>query len=184
MAEHEPCIGASDEWYTPPDHFAAFGITFALDPCSPGAGHWVPAHRVFTKADDGLNRDWGRGHVFMNSPFGGRHGHVPWLRKFVAHGDGIAIVRAYTSSDWWHEIVAPAAQTLVFPRGKTKFVRGVEMQSASRKGDVTIHPAGSIGTSPGHGIALIGMGDVCNAALARCGLGWFIDQRAALMAAR
>jgi predicted RNA methylase len=36
------------------------------------------------------------GTVFMNPPFGRRNGHVPWLRKFLAHGDGIAIVRAYT----------------------------------------------------------------------------------------
>src|SRR5258708_600967 len=99
MAEHEPSIGASDEWYTPRYYFEALNISFDLDPCSPGGGHWVPAHHVFTKADDGLNQDWGRGSVFMNPPFGGRHGQVPWLRKFLSHGDGIAIVRAYTSSD-------------------------------------------------------------------------------------
>jgi hypothetical protein len=31
----------------------------------------------------------------MNPPFGSRNGHVPWLRKFLDHGNGIAIVRAY-----------------------------------------------------------------------------------------
>lgn len=177
MAEHEPCTGASDDWYTPPAYFAALGLTFALDPCSPGPGHWVPARRVFTIKDNGLGKDWGAGSVFMNSPFGGRHGHLPWLRKFFAHGDGIAIVRAYTSADWWHELVAPSAETLLFPRGKTQFVRGTDMRSVSRKGEETLHPAGSIGTSPGHGVVLLGMGEVCNAALKRCGLGWFVDQR-------
>ncbi|UCL89307.1 DUF1073 domain-containing protein [Pseudomonas sp. HS-18] len=39
----------------------------------------------------------------MNPPFGGRNGHVPWLEKFLAHGNGIAIVRAYTSAAWFHE---------------------------------------------------------------------------------
>ena len=59
MAEHEPSIGASDDWYTPPFIFAALGLTFDLDPCSPGPDHWVPARRVFTRADDGLAQAWG-----------------------------------------------------------------------------------------------------------------------------
>jgi hypothetical protein len=161
MAEHEPSIGASDDWYTPPEIFSALGITFDLDPCSPGEGHWVPARRVFTKADDGLAQPW-TGIVFMNPPFGGRHGHVPWLVKFLHHGDGIAIVRAYTSAGWFHELV-PKADSMLFPRGKTKFIR----------------PDGSVGSSPGHGIVLLGMGDLCNEALEGCGLGIFVDLRAA-----
>jgi hypothetical protein len=36
MAEHENSIGESDEWYTPPEIFDALGLTFDLDPCSPG----------------------------------------------------------------------------------------------------------------------------------------------------
>jgi hypothetical protein len=74
MAEHENCIGETDEWYTPPEIFSALGLTFDLDPCSPGPGHWVPARRVYTAADEGLNQSW-QGTVFMNAPFGGRNGH-------------------------------------------------------------------------------------------------------------
>lgn len=85
MAEHEPCIGQSDDWYTPPDMLKALGERYDLDPCSPGAEHWVPADRVFTISDDGLAQPWD-GFVFMNPPFGGRNGHVPWLEKFLAHG--------------------------------------------------------------------------------------------------
>jgi hypothetical protein len=58
MAEHEPCIGQSDDWYTPPEIFEALGLTFDLDPCSPGPGHWVPARDIYTKADDGLKQPW------------------------------------------------------------------------------------------------------------------------------
>ena len=159
MAEHEPSIGASDEWYTPRDVFDALRLKFSLDPCSPGAGHWVPAVRIFTKADDGLAQPW-FGIVFMNPPFGGRNGHVPWLRKFLAHGNGIAVVRAYTSSEWFHRY-ALKAETMVFPRGKTKFVRA----------------NGSIGKAPGHGIVLLGMGEQANRALAQSGLGWYVDLR-------
>lgn len=161
MAEHETCIGASDEWFTPREIFAALKLEFDLDPCSPGAGHWVPARRVFTKLDDGLTQPWPRGDlVFMNPPFGGRNGHVPWLVKFLAHGNGIAIVRAYTSSGWFHDH-AVKAETMLFPRGKTQFVR----------------PDGSIGKAPGHGVVLLGMGAKANRALEQSGLGLFIKLR-------
>lgn len=154
MAEHEPCIGKSDDWYTPREIFDALGLTFDLDPCSPGAGHWVPAINIYTKEEDGLSQDW-FGLVFVNPPFGGRNGHVPWLRKFLEHGNGVAIVRAYTSSAWFHQW-AVKAEMMLFPKGKTKFVR----------------PDGSIGRAPGHGVVLLGMGPTANAALARSGLGW------------
>jgi hypothetical protein len=153
MAEHESSIGATDEWYTPPAIFKALGMTFDLDPCSPGRDHWVPAKQIYTKEDDGLKRPW-YGTVFMNPPFGGRNGHVPWLRKFVDHADGIAIVRAYTSSGWWHDW-APEVDVILFPKGKTKFVR----------------PDGSIGRAPGHGVALMGMGPNSVCALERSNLG-------------
>jgi hypothetical protein len=164
MAEHEPCIGASDDWYTPPEIFAALKLQFDLDPCSPGAGHWVPARKVFTKADDGLRQPW-RGLVFMNPPFGGRRGHLPWLTRFFDHANGIAIVRAYTPSDWWHYMVAPRAEAMLFPKGKTKFIR----------------PDGSVGKSPGHGVALLGMGDVAIDALRDSDLGQFIPLKRLLV---
>jgi hypothetical protein len=158
MAEHEPSIGQSDDWYTPREIFAALGLTFDLDPCSPGAGHWVPAHKVYTKADDGLALPWS-GLVFMNPPFGGRNGHVPWLVRFFEHKAGVAVVRAYTSSSWWHELM-PRAEGILFPRGKTKFVR----------------PDGSVGKSPGHGVVLVGMGSTACRALERSDLGMFWDR--------
>lgn len=165
MGEHEPSIGQSDDWYTPPEIFGALGLTFDLDPCSPGDTHWVPARCCYTKDDDGLMQPWS-GRVFVNPPFGGRYGHLPWLSRFLDHGNGVAIVRAYTSSDWWHYTLVPRAQGLLFPKGKTKFIR----------------PDGSIGKAPGHGVVLIGMGEECVRALRRAsGLlpGWFVDNGAA-----
>jgi DNA N-6-adenine-methyltransferase (Dam) len=156
MAEHEPSIGMTSEWFTPPEIFSALGLEFDLDPCSPGPGHWVPARKIYTVGDDGLAQPW-EGLVFVNPPFGGRNGHVPWLRKFLDHGNGIAIVRAYTSSAWFTEH-AVQADLMLFPRGKTKFIR----------------PDGSIGRAPGHGVVLLGMGDVACEALRRSGLGWWV----------
>lgn len=159
MAEHEPSTGQSDDWYTPPFIFAALGLRFDLDPCSPGPDHWVPAQRVFTKQDDGLAQPW-QGLVWMNPPFGGRHGHVPWLRRFLDHAHGVALVRAYTSAGWFHDL-ALRADAMLFPRGKTKFIR----------------PDGSVGGSPGHGVVLLGMGAEAVQALRRSGLGFFVDRR-------
>jgi len=155
MAEHEFCIGETSEWFTPPQLFEALGIRFDLDPCSPGPGHWVPAKAIYTKNDDGLSQPW-FGRVFMNPPFGGRHDHLPWLDKFINHRDGIGIVRAYTSSAWWHDYI-PRVDAVLFPRGKTQFVR----------------PDGSIGKAPGHGVALIAMGKFCCRALKNSNLGMY-----------
>jgi hypothetical protein len=102
-----------------------------------------------------------RGLVFMNPPFGGRNGHVPWLRKFFAHGNGVAIVRAYTSSAWWHAEMHKA-ELILFPKGKTKFIR----------------PDGSIGKCPGHGIVLVGAGAAACEALLKSKLGMIWDRRA------
>ena len=100
MAEHEPCIGATSDWYTPPEIFEALGLVFDLDPCSPGLGLcFVPARRIYTEADDGLRQPW-FGTVWLNPPFGGRRGQVPWLRKFFAYGNGIALCAARTSSSF------------------------------------------------------------------------------------
>jgi hypothetical protein len=159
MAEHEYSVGESDEWYTPPEIFEAINLVFDLDPCSPGKDHWVPARNVFTINDDGLTRTW-NGLVFMNPPFGKRNGHVPWLVKFLNHGNGIAIVRSYTSSGWWHDHMH-RADSLLWPRGKTKFIRA----------------DGTIGRAPGHGIVLIGMGNISCCALHKSGLGMFWDRR-------
>jgi hypothetical protein len=53
MAEHEPSVGMSDDWFTPPEIFAALGLRFDLDPCSPGPDHWVPAARSTPKPTTG-----------------------------------------------------------------------------------------------------------------------------------
>jgi DNA N-6-adenine-methyltransferase (Dam) len=160
---HEPSIGKTSDWYTPKSIFDGLNLSFDLDPAHPGFGSpycVVPARRIFTIDHDGLRQPW-HGLTFMNPPYGGRCEHVPWLRKFLDHGNGIAIVRAYTSSGWFHEHVVPRAETLCFPNGKTKFVR----------------PDGSIGEEPGHGVVLIGMGEIANTALERSGLGFFVRVR-------
>jgi DNA N-6-adenine-methyltransferase Dam len=169
MAEHEPSIGMSDDWFTPREYFEALGLTFDLDVASPGPGHWVPARKIYTKADDGLAQPW-HGFVFCNPPYGGRRGHVPWLVRFLDHGSGIGVFRAYTSADWFHEHIVPRAELLCFPKGKTKFIK----------------PTGEVGKQPGHGTVLLGMGAVACEALRRSGLGFCatIERSATVMTGR
>lgn len=150
----------TDEWYTPPEIFEALDLVFDLDPCSSGRDY-VPARVRFTKADDGLSKEW-FGLVWCNMPFGGRNGQVPWLRKFFAHRSGIALATARTSSEWFHHF-APQADALLFPKGKTKFIR----------------PDGTPGPSPWSGVVLMACGQPSVDALRQSGIGLFLPTLAA-----
>lgn len=112
MALHESCVGATSEWYTPPRIFDLLGCTFDCDVAHPGLAivNWIPAREIITCGS--LERAWA-GFVWMNAPFGARNGLVPWLEKFVAHGNGIALVPDRTSAPWW-QWVAPKAELILF----------------------------------------------------------------------
>lgn len=140
MSIWEASIAATDEWYTPRYIFDALGETFDLDVSAPeGGGPHVPAREWISK--DSLSCEW-RGFVWMNPPFGGRNGLVPWLDKFFAHGNGIALTPDRTSAPWWQDANRRADATL-FIAGKVRFIR----------------PDGSEGKSPGNGTTLFAAGD-------------------------
>lgn len=151
MAAHEKA-GQSDEWYTPPWIFKALGCRFDLDVSSPGqhVTPWVPAKRFLTA--DSLSQEW-RGMVWMNPPFGGRNAVLPWVRKFVAHRNGIALMPNRTGAEWWHHW-AHGCDVLLFVQGKIRFLR----------------PDGSEGRSPGYGNVLGAAGKVASRVLAFAGI--------------
>lgn len=140
MALHEQSVGATDEWYTPPHIFDALGTRFDLDVASPGQEitPWIPAS-AFLKAGS-LGAPWD-GFVWMNPPFGGRNALVPWLDKFLSHGDGIALVPDRTSAPWWQRF-APRMDLILFVAKKIKFI-GVN---------------GKPGNSPAQGTCLMASG--------------------------
>lgn len=147
----------SDEWYTPRYIFDAMGVEFDLDVAAPisGAPH-VPAKSWHALPQDSLALPW-YGFVWMNPPFGGRNGLVPWMDKFFTHGNGIALTPDRTSAPWWQEANNKADATL-FISGKVKFER----------------PDGTLGKSPSTGTTLFASGALaCNALLnaKRAGLG-------------
>lgn len=145
---HWETSGASDEWWTPAFVFDALGETFDLDVAAPASGGLVPARQRFSQIDDGLRCNW-RKFIWMNAPFGGRNGLVPWLDKFFAHGNGIALTPDRTSAPWFQDAWGKA-DAVLFTR-KIRFLR----------------PDGSEGKSPSNGTALFASGERAVAALRR-----------------
>ncbi len=146
--------GKSDEWYTPKHVFDALECAFDLDVAAPATLTSVPARRFLTA--NSLESPWD-GFVWMNPPFGGRNGLVPWLEKFFDHGDGVALVPDRTSAPWFQEAWQQADAVLFTP--KLKFVRS----------------DGSLGKSPSNGTALMAAGirgreALCRAAANRLGV--------------
>ena len=152
MALHEQCVGATSEWYTPPHVFGALGCQFDTDVASPGGEitPWIPAVDFITA--DSLCRAW-RGFIWMNPPFGLRNGISPWLEKFFAHGNGIALTPDRTSAPWW-QTFAPLAQAILFVAPKLKFI-GAD---------------GRPGRSPAQGTCLMAVGEPAVGALNRATL--------------
>jgi len=157
MALHEQSVGASQEWYTPPHVFKALGVTFDMDVATTNPPvPWVPASRHLWS--DSLAQGW-FGFVWMNPPFGGRNGLVPWLDKFFKHGNGIALVPDRTSAPWW-QTFAPKADGILFISPKLKFIGA----------------NGQPGNSPAQGTTLMAAGTKASRALlhaAEKGLGLF-----------
>lgn len=145
---HWETSGASDEWYTPQAVFDALGCYFTMDVAHPDSRDVcrVPAHEVISR--DSLSRDW-RGLVWMNPPFGARNGIKPWLDKFIAHGNGIALTPDRTSAPWF-QAALPNMDAVLFTR-KIRFIR----------------PDGSEGKAPSNGTALMAIGYQARMALHR-----------------
>ena len=137
MKIHEK-LGETDDWYTPKYIFDAMGVAFDLDVAAPQEGpRYVPARQwIYT---DSLTQQW-QGFVWMNAPFGGRNGLIPWLRKFFQHCDGVALTPDRTSAPWFQDFAPFAGALLFLP--KVSFER----------------PDGTVARQPGNGTALWALG--------------------------
>ena len=93
---HEQETTTSDDYYTPAWVFEDMAVEFDVDVAAPPGGvPWIPARRFLTMADDGLTTPW-EGRVWMNPPFSGT---TPWVRRFMEHRNGIALL-ATTNNSW------------------------------------------------------------------------------------
>jgi hypothetical protein len=157
MALHEQCVGATDEWYTPPRVFVALDCdAFDMDVASPGqeVTPWIPARRFLTC--HGLTAPWS-GFVWMNPPFGPRNGIIPWLNKFFTHGDGIALTPDRTSAPWW-QAAAVRAQLMLFVGGKIRFIDANGAPGVSPAQGTTLMAVGTQGCEALHRAAARGLG--------------------------
>lgn len=95
----------SFEWGTPKDLFKDLDreFHFTLDPCASPQN--AKCKHFFTRADNGLEQDWGQETVFMNPPYGRQV--VCWMRKaYWASRTGatvVCLVPARTDTQWWHD---------------------------------------------------------------------------------
>ncbi|MER9357464.1 phage N-6-adenine-methyltransferase [Mesorhizobium sp. M0514] len=136
---HWEANGKSNDWFTPAYVFDALGCTFDLDVAHPAdLRTHVPA-KQFISANS-LALDW-FGFIWMNPPFGGRNGIEPWLDKFFAHGNGIALAPDRTSCPWW-QAASRKSDAVLFVDGKIKFEK----------------PDGTTGDSPSNGTTLFAAG--------------------------
>jgi phage N-6-adenine-methyltransferase len=151
----------TSEWRTPKYIFDALKLEFDLDVAHPGVNGvcHVPTKRFFTKADNGLLQLWPKHALVWNNPpyseAGKKHGIVEWVEKSFEHGNGILLIPARTSCDWWAYLVFPRAQLICFPDRKISF----------------LEPDGRVGGSNSLGNALVGIGEVACNALRQSGLG-------------
>lgn len=145
MSEWE-AAGKSDDWFTPKYIFDALGLVFDLDVAAPEEGpRYVPCRSWLH--ENSLDQVWW-GLVWMNPPFGPRNGLTPWLAKFLRHGTGVALTPDRTSAPWFQQ-AARQMDCILFVSPKVKFER----------------PDGSIGRSPGSGVALMAKGEIARDAL-------------------
>lgn len=124
---HEARRNATDEWYTPPVVFTEIlcGLTFDLDPCSPGAEKvpHIPASRHLTASSNGLSAGWGGGSTWLNPPYS----EAPkWVRRMVDHcaagGTGVCLTFARTDSRW-AQMLLKSAERVLFLSKRVAFLR-------------------------------------------------------------
>ena len=138
----KPSPQKSVEWFTPDWVFNGdavgygLGLHFDLDPCSPAdATTHVPATLRYTRRDDGLAQPW-CGRVWLNPPYTRDVGH--WMRKWLAHGNGIAMVFCRSDAAWCQACLSES-DAVLFLAGRIDFVPGPENRGKeSRAGAATV----------------------------------------------
>jgi hypothetical protein len=108
----------NDEFYTPKFIFDALGLSFTTDVCAPVDGvPWIPADKHYSLETDGLAQDW-HGLIWCNPPYSNA---TPWMDKFMAHGNGIALVP--TSKAKWFKRLWQEADSILMLESAFKFER-------------------------------------------------------------
>lgn len=130
VAENHRAEGTGEnEWYTPAEYIEMARDVLGdidLDPASSDvAQQWIRAEQYFSKADDGLAKQW-HGRVWLNPPYA-----QPFIAQFASKMVGerlsgrvsaaVMLTHNYTDTGWFHELAA-VADAICFTRGRIKFV--------------------------------------------------------------
>jgi ParB family chromosome partitioning protein len=117
-----------NEWFTPPEYIELARSVLGdidLDPAThKQAQKTIRATNYFTKAEDGLTKEW-CGRVWLNPPYA-----QPLIAHFVSKmvserlaghvTAAIMLTHNYTDTAWFHE-AAITADAICFMRGRVKF---------------------------------------------------------------
>lgn len=110
----------TDTYLTDPGIVKALG-PFVTDPCCPPSMPWQTAKTMYSEVDDGLTQLW-KGRVWLNPPYSRP---LPWVRKFVEHGNGIALTSARGPDTIWCQLLLENADLIFFPKGRLDFYNEV-----------------------------------------------------------
>lgn len=107
---------STDDWATPRDFFEKLDAEFHFDLDVCASAENAKCERFFTKADDGLSKEW-RGRCWMNPPYGREIGQ--WVRKAfetsLRGGLVVCLLPSRTDTQWWHDYCM---------KGEIRFVQG------------------------------------------------------------
>ncbi len=114
----------TDEWATPQDFFDTLNaeFQFTLDPCATPEN--AKCRNFYTKAENGLTKNWGGEFVFCNPPYGKEISL--WIQKAYEESRKpntrvVLLIPARTDTRYFHEYIYNKATEIRFIRGRLKF---------------------------------------------------------------
>lgn len=113
----------TDDWATPQSLFDELNARyhFDLDPCASDDNH--KCERYYTKADNGLVKDWGGARVFCNPPYG--RDIAKWVKKCYEEAQKpdtlvVMLIPARTDTAYFHDYIYGKSE-IRFLRGRLHF---------------------------------------------------------------
>ena len=108
----------SDEWATPQELYNELNaeFNFNLDACATDDNHKAPAY--FTKAEDGLTKNWGGYRLFINPPYSNISAWVKkaYYESFKPNTLIVLLIPARTDTKYFQEYI--------YHRAEVRFIKG------------------------------------------------------------
>jgi hypothetical protein len=80
----------------------------------------LPATQVYLDGELWLKTSW-EGFIWCNPPYGLHNGMQAWIKKFVAHRNGVILLPGYTYTQWFQEFIVET-DCILFPLFKLNFI--------------------------------------------------------------